>query len=338
MPLHFNKEKPVPALLAYICVILIWSTTPLAIHWSNSSLSFVTASALRMVLALGVCASVLLALRRPLVQDRSDWKAFAVGAVGLFPNMLIVYWSAQYIPSGLMAVVLGVTPFFAGLFSRLLLKENILNLRRVLALVLAVAGLLVIHVDQVSAVWGVGGMIISSLLFALSSVWLKSLGGGIDPLRQGTGVLLLAAPCFALVWWLTDGSMPVQVDMQSITGVAYLVLAGSVLGNTLFFYVLRHYTVDKVSLITLITPVIALTIGRLVADEQLSGQSVAGAAMVVGALALYQALGRNGLRALGRNRLRKPYRRLADWRTKPRPASNLNPVSSQPPVSFKGGQ
>lgn len=284
---------------AYIGVVAIWSTTPLAIQWSNSSLPFITAITLRMVLAFALCLVVLAVLRKPLISQRSDWKAFAVGGLGLFPNMLVVYWSAQHIPSGLMAVMLGITPFFVGVFSRLFLKENVFTLARLLALAVALAGLALIHSEQLlvgrSAVLGMLGMLCSSVMFALSSVWLKAVGGGVDPIRQGAGVLFAAAPCFAVVWLLSGAPLPVELDGKSIAGVAYLVVAGSVLGGTLFFYVLRHCAVDKVSLITLITPVIALAIGQLVADESISWRSACGAALVVSALAVYQGVGRRML-------------------------------------------
>lgn len=291
-----------PVILAYILVVIIWSTTPLAIQWSNTSLTFLAAATLRMLLALGVCLLVLLAMRRPLVKQGSDWKVFAVGCIGIFPNMLLVYWSAQYIPSGVMAVVLGIYPFFVGVFSLLFLKENVFNVTRVLALLIAVGGLMLIHSEQMvfgdKAIQGVLGMLLSAVFFAMSSVWMKAVGGAVDPLRQSTGVLLLAAPCFLVTWLLFDGVIPSAVEMKSISGLVYLVLAGSVVGHTLFFYVLRHCTVGTVALITLITPVIALVIGFYIADEVITLKGGMGAALIVFSLAIYQGVWRQLVRGV----------------------------------------
>jgi drug/metabolite transporter (DMT)-like permease len=107
--------------------------------------------------------------------------------------MLIVYWSAQYISSGLMSVLLGFLPFFAGLFSWLLLRENILSPARGFALIMALSGLWLIHCDQLAlsaqAVKGVLGMLVVAAIWGASSVWVKSLGVDIPPLRQSTGAL-----------------------------------------------------------------------------------------------------------------------------------------------------
>ena len=295
-----------PVILAYIFVVFIWATTPLAIHWSNSSLAFATSVSLRMVLALVLCSILMVIFRIPLVKHKRDWTVFLAGMVGLYPNMLLVYWSAQYISSGLMAVILGLYPFAVGLFSLLLLKENVFNLRRIVALLVAIAGLAVIHIEQIqlshSAFYGIVGMLGSAFLFAFSSVCVKALGGGMNPLRQTTGVLFLAVPAFAVTWFFVDGEIPAQIDSKSIIGVSYLSVAGTAVGYTLFFYVLRNCSMVSVSLIPLITPVLALSIGYLFANEAITLFTLVGSALVIVSLGIYQCsivkLGGHGRRML----------------------------------------
>ena len=283
-----------PVVIAYAFVVLIWSTTPLAIQWSNSSVPFIASVTIRMVLALIVCSLLLVILRKPLVTDRRDWLAFVAGAVGLYPNMLIVYWSSQFISSGLMAVILGVYPFVVGLFSLLFLRENIFSPIRFLALAIAISGLAVIHIEQLNlggdAIYGVFGMLASAFLFGFSSVWLKISGAHIDPLRQSTGALVFAVPAFVATWWLLGGEFTAVVDIKSMVGLGYLAIAGSVIGHTLFFYVLRYCSMMSVSLITLITPVMALSLGVVVAKELVTVATVVGSLMVVLSLAVYQGV------------------------------------------------
>lgn len=280
--------------LAYLSVVLVWATTPIGIKWSNSSLSFVEAIAARSLIALAVCFFILWVMRKPLIKSRKDWYVYFAGSLALFPNMLIVYWSAQFIPSGLIAVVFGFFPFMVGLFSLILLKENIFSVRRVVAMFVAIGGLVTINLGQLNlgpmAVYGVVGILLSTMFFALSSVLLKRLGGDIEPIRQTTGSLLLGAPWFVLVWWIIDGQLPTSIDARSATGVAYLVVAGTVLGGTLFYYVLRHCTVASVGLITFITPILAICIGVALDGEVLTTGAMIGSAMVIFSLAIYQDL------------------------------------------------
>lgn len=279
---------------AYIFVVLVWSTTPLAIHFSNSSLSFVAAITLRMALAVACCYLLLRILGQRLIHQRSDWALFAASALGLFPNMLLVYWAAQYIPSGLMSVIMGIYPFFVGIFSTILLQEKAFTPARVFALLLALGGLILIHLEQMSvggdAMLGVVAMVLVCVIWGLSSVMVKKLGAEVGALRQGTGSVFVALPFFILSWYFLDGTLPAAVDNKSLIGVAYLVVIGSVISHTLWFYVLRECSVGAVAVIPLMTPVLAITWGVLFAGESLSTATVMGAGIILFALGVYQGL------------------------------------------------
>lgn len=289
-----EREHLMRIIFAYLSVVIIWSTTPLAIQWSSTSFSFSAAVMFRMVFALLICLVALCVTRKPLIKSSSDWLVFCVGALGLFPNMVLVYWAAQYISSGVMSVLFGVYPFLVGFFSIFILKENIFNRARILALLLATVGVVLVQYEHFhvgdNAVYGILAMLIATISFALSSVWLKSIGKTMEPLRQLTGVLLLATPCFMVCWWFMDGVIPQSIDMKSILAVAYLVIAGSVIGGTMFYIVLKQCSVLAISFITLLTPIIAICLGVVFAGEKHGYLAVFGCFMVMFSLALYQGV------------------------------------------------
>ncbi|MDQ2077585.1 DMT family transporter [Marinimicrobium sp. ABcell2] len=278
--------------LAYTLVILIWSTTPLAIQWSSDSVPFMTAVALRMSLALALALLALAWLRRGSLFARPGaWKVYLVASLGIFPNMPLVYWSAQFIPSGLIAVIFALSPFVTGLLSMAILRENPFDRFRVLALLIALVGLLVIFWGQLRidarSVYGIVGLLLSCVLFGTSSVTLKRLNQGTDAFSQTAGALLFALPGLLLTWWWTDGQWPTEMSDKTFWAVLYLAVFGSVLGFTLFYFVLNELSPSSVSLITLITPVLALVIGALVAQERLTLSLLLGAGLVIGALLVY---------------------------------------------------
>lgn len=279
---------------SYGLVVLIWSTTPLTIHWSNSSLSFVTAVTSRMTLAFLICFALLKLNRQPLIRHRRDWLVFMASGLGLFPNMLLTYCAAQYIPSGLMSVLFGILPFFVGIFSWIILKENNFTPARIIALIMAVSGLAIIHFDQLQvgpkAVFGVTLLMLVCLIWGLSSVWVKQFGENIEPLRQCTGSLLVSLPGFFLCWWLLDGTLPEVVDQKSMFGVAYLVIFGSVISHTLYFRVLQGFSVTTVALIPLMTPILAILWGHLLEGEVLNPASMTGAGLILLSLTVYQGV------------------------------------------------
>jgi drug/metabolite transporter (DMT)-like permease len=278
-------------LLAYFSVVLIWATTPLTIQWSSDSLSFIAAVLLRMALALALGLLINVLLRRKLFAVDGAWKAYAAGAIGIFPNMPVVYWAAQYISSGLIAVIFALSPFVMGLMTILLLKQNPFNARRFLALVIALLGLVTIFYEQfhlkLDSVYGIAGILSSCFMFSFSSVLVKKTNISVDSFNQMLGSLLFSLPCLALCWWLLDGQIPAAVSTKSLLSISYLSVVGSLLGISLFFFVLANMSPTAVSLITFMTPILSLVIGNTVAHESLSWQLWAGAACVIFALLIY---------------------------------------------------
>ncbi|RYY74237.1 MAG: DMT family transporter [Gammaproteobacteria bacterium] len=286
-------------LLAYFSVVLIWATTPLTIQWSSDSLSFIAAVVLRMSVALGIGLAINLALRRKLFGSEGAWKMYAAGAIGIFPNMPVVYWSAQFIPSGLVAVVFAMSPFVMGLMTLVLLKQNPFSFKRVFAFLLALIGLVVIFYHQfqlnLRSVFGVAGILLSCFLFSFSSVLVKKLAVKTDAFNQAIGTMLFSLPALLLMWWIFDGNVPKIISTKSLVSVSYLAVFGSLIGAGLFFYVLANMTPTSVSLITFMTPVLALILGAWIGNETLSVQLWIGAVLVIVALLLYLDLPSNNL-------------------------------------------
>ena len=280
---------------AYISVVLIWATTPLAIQWSSDSLSFIAAAAARMSIALAVALLLHGLLRKSLFTYWQHRRIYFAASIGIFPNMPVVYWGVQFIPSGLVAVIFAMSPFVTGLMTLWLLKQNPFTFKKVLALVLALAGLVVIFYHQLQfdarSVFGIASVLLSCVLFSFSSVWVKNLTQqetvSLDAFHQASGALLFSLPGLLLSWWLMDGVLPRQVSLKSGASIIYLAIMGSLVGAALFFYILQRLSASVVSLITLMTPVLAIVIGKSLADEDLSSHTLIGVAIVLFALLLY---------------------------------------------------
>lgn len=71
----------VPA--AFIGVVLIWGTTPLAIQWSSQGSGFLFGVAARMVLGVLVCLALVLVLGRRLGWERPALRTYLAGGIGL---------------------------------------------------------------------------------------------------------------------------------------------------------------------------------------------------------------------------------------------------------------
>jgi len=280
----------------YLSVVLIWSTTPLFIRLSVDSLDFVQASALRMWISLALCFVMMRVLSIPFRLTREAFYRYFVGAMAVSGAMLCVYWSAQTLPSGLIAVVWGLSPLVVSLYCLVLIPQTRLSVKQVLCMLLAVFGLYTIFAQGVS----VGAHLVAALLVLLlgvnfhsvSSVLLQRLHifkpeNAMHPLEQTTGALLLSAPVYGVMWLAFSGPLPETISHTSIMAILYLATLGSVAGNTRCYYLLNNMTASSVALITIITPVLALLLGAYVADEALHARTWIGASFILVALVIY---------------------------------------------------
>lgn len=280
----------------YLSVVLIWSTTPLFIKLSVDSLDYIQASALRMWLSLVLCFVMMRLLSVPFRLTRAAMYRYFVGATAVSGAMLCVYWSAQSLPSGLVAVVWGLSPLVVSLYSILLIPQTRLSVLQMLCMVLAVFGLYYIFAQGVA----IGAHLVMALLVLLLGVNFHSVSSvllqrvrifkpehNMHPLEQTTGALLLSAPVYGLMWLVLSGPLPDEISDTSIMAILYLATLGSVAGFIGYYYLLNKMSASSVALITIITPVLALMLGAYVAQEALHSRTWIGAGFILLALTLY---------------------------------------------------
>lgn len=278
---------------AYLTVILIWSTTPLALKWSAQGTSFSFAVASRMAIGLVLAALIVAVWRVGMPLHRRARASYMIGGLSLFAAMTLTYWGAQHIHSGLVSVLFGLTPLVTGVLGLLWLKDEPLAPAKLTGMVFGVAGLAVIFGDADSmgdaqAVAGVAALLGAVLAYSAGLVGMKRIGDDSPPLATTAGTLSVSVPLFALVWWQTDGQVPATIPLRAEIAIVYLAVFGSVLGFALYYYVIKHMEAGKVSLITLVTPVIALLLGSVVDGEKVSAHVWLGVALIVAGLTVHQ--------------------------------------------------
>ena len=275
---------------AYLTVILIWSTTPLGIQWSGVGVGYEFGVAARMLLGLLALALVIALRRLPLPMDRHALKVYAASGLPLFIAMSLVYWSAQYIPSGWISVIFGLSPLFTSLFAVLINGENSFSGGRLVGMLLGLGGLALVFSESLSlsgmALFGVAAATLSALSQSLGAVMIRTLKPSMPAISITTGGLVIATPLFVLNSALQG--MPSQIPTSTLLSIVYLALLGTALGFPLYFYLLKCINAERVALITLITPITALLIGAWLNDEVITQRVWAGTALVISGLAIYE--------------------------------------------------
>ena len=222
---------------------------------------------------------------------RQNWKLYLASGLGICPCMPLVYLGAQYIPSGLVSVLFGLSPFIVGVLSATMLSDRSMTLGRYFALGVAATGLAVIFtVDKdmgERAYLGISLLLGAVTLFALSSVFVKRYAHEVKPMQQLLGSLSVASVLLLIWWGVFDRGLPGEFTTRSLLALLYLGSVGSVLGFIGYFYLIQRISINLVTLIPLITPVLAIWLGYALNGENLTQRLIVGSALILAGLALF---------------------------------------------------
>lgn len=280
----------VPA--AYLSIILIWSTTPLAIQWSAAGDGFLFPVMARMAIGLAICMLLLAILRLRMPWHREARMTYIAAGMGIFGTMICVYWGARYISSGLVALLFGLTPIFTSIAAVFWLDERGFSPSKIIGTLLGLLGLAAIFGSGLTlgehAIAGIAVVLVAVVLQSLSLVWVKRIGANIPAMAVTSGALMIVAPLFLLSWAIFDGTLPLSVSPRASWSIIYLGVFGSVLGFNFYFYVIKRMEAGQIALITLITPVSALLLGQYLNGEKIQDGIWLGAACVLCGLLSHQ--------------------------------------------------
>ena len=290
-PAAMQRETPLPIPAAYAFVVLVWSTTPLAIQWSSTTMSPITSVTIRMLASLVIIMAVARQFGIYELRLAQNWRLYLSSALGICPAMPLVYLGAQHIPSGLVSVLFGLSPFLVGLLSGAIANDHSMTKGRYLALLVALAGLATIFLqgDELgpNAPLGITLLLGAVCCFSMSSLFVKRYAANVEPVRQLWGSLSFASLMLVVIWLVFDRSTPQAFTYQSGISLAYLAVVGSVFGFLGYFYLIQRISVNLVSLIPLVTPALALYLGFVLNGEQLSLRIVAGSGLILLGLGLF---------------------------------------------------
>ncbi len=279
--------------LAYISVILLWATTPLAIKWSGDGPGFIFGAGSRM--AIGACCMLLLLLirRKRLPSSRKAKQTYLSVAVQMYGAMLCVYWGAQFVPSGWVSVIFGLSPFLSAFFAAIWLKERSLSFGKVCSYFLGLSGLSMMFSSalqlNIQAVYGIIGILSAVSLQTACAVWVKRINAKLPATTQVTGGLVFALPAYFLTWVIfADASWPQNLTNINIISIVYLGVIATTIGFVLYYYLLIHLSATTVGFIPLISPVLALYLGHTINNEIITLKIITGTALILSALIMHE--------------------------------------------------
>src|SRR5207237_2023193 len=168
---HPSRMPPLRVLAGYVSVALIWGSTWAAIKIGvNDVPPFVFAFA-RAVAVAAALTMVAVALRQPFPRGRRTMAvAMIVGLINIGWSWAIIFWSEQFVPSGLVAVFGAGSPIWTAVLAHFMVKGDRLSVLKVLGLVLGLGGT-VILIGAPDTGSGAAGIVATVLLAVMAFSW-----------------------------------------------------------------------------------------------------------------------------------------------------------------------
>lgn len=278
------------SLIALLC--LIWGSTWFVIRVGLRDLPPFESAAVRFAVAAALMSVVAHFMRaREGGHKPPRWLVLVVGSTSFGASYACVYFGETLMPSAFASVLWSAFPLLMALSGHFCLPGERLVARQWLGFVLGFAGVVLLFATDLKGLGPdalLGGLLLlgSPVSAMIGTTLLKKHGSGASSLlvnRDGMwiGALLLGACAL-----LFERGAPAHWSGTAIATVAYLSVVGTAIAFGLYFWLLRHTSAYRMSLIAYGTPPIAVLCGAIVLQEPITGWTLAGMAAILGGVLL----------------------------------------------------
>jgi drug/metabolite transporter (DMT)-like permease len=282
--------------LALGTIYVVWGSTFIALAIAVRDLPPFLAMAFRHLTA----GAILLAIALPRSREGDPIGRRQVAAAFVFGGLLFVTghgalaWAQKTVPAGVAALLIGSIPIWLALFDRVFFGRR-LPRSAYAGFVLGFAGLAFLFdpfgdgsVDRVAAL----AIVASAMFWAAGSLYSRSAPLPKHPLASAGLASLCGGIMLAVLSGLTGELGEADWTRDAVLAIAYLVVAGSLVGFTAYVWLLRVAPVSLVATYAYVNPIVAVALGWALLDEAITLQMVvAGAAVLTSVAMIVRASG-----------------------------------------------
>ena len=277
-------------LLAFAIIYFVWGSTYLFIRVGVREIPPFLMAAMRFFIA-GLVLCVWLAARGERLPTKREWLNAALLSIVMFVfDYGVLFWAEKRIASGIAAVMVATIPAFMALSEIIFLRTQRMTLRLGVALLIGMGGVAVLMsrtlnfggepVDRMSAI----GLLIAAISWSVASIvgrkvklpQSKAMSAGAQMLAGGVFLTVTSAALGEF-----RGFDVTAVSRTAWLSLAYLIVAGSMVGFTAYLWLLHHESPTKVATYAYVNPVVAVLVGYFFGGEALGPRTILGTLFVL---------------------------------------------------------
>jgi drug/metabolite transporter (DMT)-like permease len=283
-----EQRAKLAAIIAFVALCLIWSSTWLAIKFGLRDLPPISFVAIRFVIAVVVLLAISIGRVRLIPSGRGDFKLLAWTGVLMFcVNYALLFWAELYVSSGLSAVLQATIPIFGMVLAHFIIPSEPLRGARIAGAVLALGGVAVIcsrllDFGGLLAFWGGVGIVFGAAGAAFSNVLLKARAISLAPAMIAAWQMIFGLVPLIVAGLLFEGNpLHFHWTARATFCLFYLAIPGSALAFLLLYWLMPRMSVTNLQTISFITPPGAVLFGWLLGGERFNLWSLSGGALIL---------------------------------------------------------
>jgi drug/metabolite transporter (DMT)-like permease len=285
-----SKPRAWKLLLAFAIIYFVWGSTFLAIRVGVREVPPFLLAGMRFSVA-GIVLYAWMRVRGTPSPTVREWGAASILAMLIFVfDYGLLFWAERRVPSGIAAVMMATIPTFMAIAEIVFLRTQRLTWRLGLALLLGMAGVSVLVLPATSLgeapvdTAGACALLFASLSWSvaaslsrkLPSPTAKVMSSGIQMLTGGVLLTLTAALLGEF-----RGFHVQAVSRGAWLSLAYLIIAGSIVGFTAYVWLIHHESPTKVGTYAYVNPVVAVLVGYFLGGEAIGRRTIVGTLLVL---------------------------------------------------------
>ena len=288
-------------ILAFAAIYSSWGTTYLAIRMGVEDFPPALFSGARLSLA-GLLVLGFLALRGQPLRLRLREYLWMLGvAVLLFVcgNGLLT-WAETYVSSGVASVIVATIPLWIALLELFWPHGERLTPVGWIGLLLGLIGVLILlapGLESPTALWQEKGPLLvlcSAICWALGSLVVRHRRVHVDHLLAAGYQMVFGGLVLVVIGLLLQEHREISAASFRTRGVVaffYLLIVGSLIGYIAYNWLLRHVSAAMVGTYAYVNPIVAILVGWLFHDGEITLPLLAGMGVILGGVALVRGVG-----------------------------------------------
>lgn len=277
--------------IALWTVYIVWGSTYLGIEMAGETIPGVFGAGVRFTIVGLIMFGIVVWRRgrRALRIGRAELVSAALVGLLLPGANAVLFVTEQHVPIGLTSLIIASVPLWM-LLMRLAAGERPDRVAS-LGLLVGFAGIAVL----VRPGGGSGSLgwllltVVAAVSWAVGSFLSPRIGVPRDALVASGYETLIGGLVLTVVGLATTSSSqldPSGWSARSILGLIYLITVGSVIGYTAYAWLLGNAPLGQVATYAYVNPVVAIALGVIVLNEQLTLRVVLGALLILAAVAI----------------------------------------------------